>query len=208
MSKKGCLFAGLYVLGTIIIVSTLGTFVEEHRNQIPGRAAVHNALMWLSFIAFVCLLVGLIAPKVFTRLLQAKATRKYVAYIFGTAFVVFFMFGIQTVSDAEKAEREKLKLERKKAAIASKPTTIPTRSEKPKFLAENEERERDAKHKEQAEEENRVTRGKIQQRNRRPRNKLWTMLEACVLSRKKTDICWLNATLIFLIPSSLTLQER
>ncbi len=56
MNKKGCLFAGLYVLGLFVAEGTLGQFIETHRNHITGRAAINSVFMWLSLITFLCLL--------------------------------------------------------------------------------------------------------------------------------------------------------
>jgi len=51
----------------------------------------------LLLVSLICLIVGLIKPNAFNRLMKKELTRKNVGLIFGGAFIVFFvLFGITT----------------------------------------------------------------------------------------------------------------
>lgn len=165
MNEKGCVFGGLYTVGLLFVTGNLGKFIQTHPNQIPGLAVIQNASGWLMFISFLCLLIGLVAPKFFAIRLQDqdKVTRKHISYIFGTAFMISFMFAPNTPSDAEKAKldksspqsNQKVKPNVAKAVTAPKPkaTATLTRPQQRKFLADAKKRNRDARRKKQAEQE-------------------------------------------------------
>jgi hypothetical protein len=48
-----------------------------------------DLFLFLFFVAFVCLIIGLIKPSVFARIVKKDITRKKVGLIFGVALFVF-----------------------------------------------------------------------------------------------------------------------
>ena len=55
---------------------------------------MNGLFLFLFLVSIVCLVVGLIQPKVFTRFFKDKANRKFVGMVFGIATVLFFiLFG-------------------------------------------------------------------------------------------------------------------
>ena len=56
-----------------------------------------NIFLLLFLVSFVCLIIGLVKPTVFSRFIKGKITRKKIGLIFGIATVAFFvMFGMTT----------------------------------------------------------------------------------------------------------------
>lgn len=56
-----------------------------------------NLFLLLFLASFVCLIIGLVKPTVFSRFIKGEITRKKIGLIFGIATVVFFvMFGMTT----------------------------------------------------------------------------------------------------------------
>ncbi|MDP3987646.1 MAG: Ltp family lipoprotein [Candidatus Levybacteria bacterium] len=56
-----------------------------------------NLFLLLFLASFVCLIIGLVKPTVFSRFIKGEITRKKIGLIFGIATVAFFvMFGITT----------------------------------------------------------------------------------------------------------------
>lgn len=56
-----------------------------------------NLFLLLFFASFVCLIIGLVKPTVFSRFIKGEITRKKIGLIFGIATVAFFvMFGMTT----------------------------------------------------------------------------------------------------------------
>ena len=114
---KGYGFAVLYIIGLLIVVLTMAQFLTTHSKQIPGREAINTLFVLSTLIAFLGLLIGLVSPKIYSRLLTTKATRKHIGYIFGTALFVSIIVVGSTVSDEDKAKWEK---ERVAASAAAK----------------------------------------------------------------------------------------
>jgi len=55
---------------------------------------MNGLFLFLFLVSIVCLIVGLIQPKVFSRFFKDKANRKFVGLVFGIATVLFFiLFG-------------------------------------------------------------------------------------------------------------------
>lgn len=58
---------------------------------------MENLFLLLFLASFVCLIIGLVKPAVFSRFIKGEITRKKIGLIFGIATVAFFvMFGITT----------------------------------------------------------------------------------------------------------------
>ncbi len=56
-----------------------------------------NLFLLLFLVSFVCLIIGLVKPTIFSRFIKGEITRKKIGLIFGIAAVVFFvMFGMTT----------------------------------------------------------------------------------------------------------------
>lgn len=56
-----------------------------------------NLFLLLLLVSFVCLIIGLVKPTVFSRFIKGEITRKKIGLIFGIATVAFFvMFGMIT----------------------------------------------------------------------------------------------------------------
>lgn len=62
-----------------------------------------NLFLPLFLASFVCLIVGLVKPTVFSRFIKGEITRKKIGLIFGIVTVVFFvLFGAKTNTGSEK----------------------------------------------------------------------------------------------------------
>lgn len=74
-----------------------------------------NALFLLLFlVSIVCLIVGLIQPKIFSRFFKDKASRKFVGLVFGIATVLFFiLFGVTSTPSTNKSDNSAPKTETK-----------------------------------------------------------------------------------------------
>ena len=57
---------------------------------------VYGYFIFLFLVAFVCLIIGLIKPSIFNRVFRREMNRKKNFYIFGIAFVVFFIIAMVT----------------------------------------------------------------------------------------------------------------
>ena len=56
-----------------------------------------SLFLLLFLVSFVCLIIGLVKPAVFSRFIKGEITRKKTGFIFGIATITFFiMFGIAT----------------------------------------------------------------------------------------------------------------
>lgn len=61
---------------------------------------MNGLFLFLFLVSIVCLIVGLIQPKVFSRFFKDKANRKYVGSVFGMATVLFFILFGATSSES------------------------------------------------------------------------------------------------------------
>jgi len=125
---KSLLSGCLYFAVLIMVLPGIGFIVDSVRNQIPNREVVHIFFGLATFAAFICLVVGLISPSVFSlRVLGINPSRKRIGYVVGTAFLLFLAVFGSTFSDEEKArmaerreqeERLRAAEERRQAAEA------------------------------------------------------------------------------------------
>ena len=81
-SRYDNLCAVLYMFGLSVIAGTLGPFIEARANQIPGQPLVHSAFGWLAMITLLCLMLGFLSPKVFSRWLTDRVTLTFSARLF------------------------------------------------------------------------------------------------------------------------------
>ena len=59
---------------------------------------MNGLFLFFFLVSMVCLIVGLIQPKVFSRFFKDKATRKFIGLAFGIATVLFFILFVATSS--------------------------------------------------------------------------------------------------------------
>ena len=86
-----------------------------------------NLFLFLFLASFVCLIIGLVKPMVFSRFLKDKANRKYVGLVFGVSTILFFiLFGV--ISDKPTPTTSPATSMNNAVTKTEAPATIPTPS--------------------------------------------------------------------------------
>jgi hypothetical protein len=89
---------------------------------------MEDLFLLLLLTSFICLIVGLIKPSAFNRLMKKELTRKNVGLIFGGAFIVFFvLFGI--TAEPTETEQTAKQEETQPEEIVEKDVDQPTQAE-------------------------------------------------------------------------------
>lgn len=79
--------------------------------------------LFLFLVSIVCLIVGLIQPKAFSRLLKDKANRKFVGIFFGIATVLFFiLFGATSSKSTPATTTNNIPVKTETPATAPSPS--------------------------------------------------------------------------------------
>ena len=75
-----------------------------------------NLFLLLFLVSFICLVIGLVKPAVFSRFIKGEITRKKIGLIFGIATVAFFvMFGMTTDTSKQTQSNTNEKVTEQKA---------------------------------------------------------------------------------------------
>ena len=78
---------------------------------------MESLFAFLLLTSLICLIVGLIKPDIFSRLIKKELTRKNIGLIFGGAFIVLFvLIAIITEPTEEEATRKETTVEQEKEA--------------------------------------------------------------------------------------------
>ena len=76
---------------------------------------MNGLFLFLFLVSIICLIIGLIQPKVFTRFFKTKTNRRFVGTVFGISIILFFiLFGVTSgTSTPKKSEDNSTKTETK-----------------------------------------------------------------------------------------------
>ncbi|MCX6812781.1 MAG: hypothetical protein NTW79_04190 [Candidatus Berkelbacteria bacterium] len=95
---------------------------------------MNGLFLFLFLVSIVCLVAGLIQPKVFSRFFKDKTSRKFVGLIFGIATVLFFvLFGV-TSNKSTPTTSPTTTTKTETPAATTQKTETPTTTPAPKFI--------------------------------------------------------------------------